>query len=88
MKRPKVNLSKFVVHWFEIVRILMCILLGLVPAFVFKAYAPEGQTYDATYSLLIWAILGLMELGQIIVTAYIQTTNSNKEDNNEDKTEG
>ena len=80
-------MKKFLTCWFEGVKAAMFILIGLIPAFVFKIYAPEQATYDALYSIIIWALLILAELGQIALTSYIQKTDETKEENNEEQTQ-
>ena len=86
MKRPKVNLSKFVVHWFEIVKYSAFIFISLIPAMVFKSYAPTGETYDAFYTIIILIMLMATDFGQASVVAYVNKRaleKEGKEDENE-----
>ena len=90
----KPDFNKFISYWFEIVKLCMYVFIGVIPGIVFKMYATPGQTYDCIYSLIIWGVLLIAELGQVSVTAglgQVSVTAYNqlhKEKNDEDKTEG
>lgn len=83
-------MKNLIVHWFELVKMLAYIFIGIIPMMVFVAYSPSYRDceYDALYSIIIWVILGLIEAGQAGVSIY-QSIQYNKEEKpDEQQTEG
>lgn len=80
-------MKNFLPYWFELVKLLGYLFVGLVPMMVFVIYSPsyQGVEFDALYSLGVWIVLGLIEVGQTALSIYIK--NQNKEENfDEDQT--
>lgn len=71
MKNPKINLNKFIVNWFEIVKYSAYIFVSLIPAIVFKLYASPEETYDAFYTIIILVMLMAADFGQASVVTYM-----------------
>ena len=83
-------MKNLIVYWFELVKMLAYIFIGIIPMMAFVAYSPgyKDCEYDALYSITIWVILGLIEVGQVGVSIY-QSIQHNKEENkNEQQTQG
>lgn len=44
-----------------LIKSIVFICAGLVPALVFKLYAQPGATYNALFSIIIWVSLALID---------------------------
>ena len=53
----KTNMKKWIVRS----KLLIYLLIGLVPAVVFKLYASPESTYDSAFSILIWLSLVIID---------------------------
>ena len=79
-KIMKISLEKFFISWFEIVKYSAFIFISLIPAMVFKSYAPEWETYDAFYTIIILIMLMAADFGQASVVAYVNKQALEKEE--------
>lgn len=80
-------MKKFLLGTFMVTKYLVILIVGLVPVFVFKAYAEPGENFDAIYSILIWVVLlGIDHIQEVIYSH--MTKKESEEAKNEYQTKG